>query len=310
MSPSSLRKYRYDEVSLSSNFSKPVNTPEPVTTRVEDIFAGFSFSSPLKDVSSDVTQHKREDPYEQIELTKRRDIPQPAPRRSLTKQPPEHIYSDVSDVSDVTVTNDDSDTVTSDMVTNTEEARLVKQLGARPKNTMTMDIRKKISEWYEEAEKEVERDLSLDISQLEIRKVRSKSVPVDHSYDPSVYTVTGGGGGGSEKSSYSQRPTMTLLRTFDPCFDKTEKEAVIEEQDEKNDDSDRDDEKNHSEYDEADNLYAKIDELKSSTPSPRNVDTPRSIDNSPPNLSPKKANIGPPKPPRSFNHQQNIKKEL
>ena len=96
-----------------------------------------------------------------------------------------------------TVTNDDSDTVTSDMVTNTEEARLVKQLGARPKNTMTMDIRKKISEWYEEAEKEVERDLSLDISQLEIRKVRSKSVPVDHSYDPSVYTVVGGSGGGA-----------------------------------------------------------------------------------------------------------------
>ena len=102
---------------------------------------------------------------------------------------------------------------------------------------------------------------------------------------------------------------MTLLRTFDPCFDKTEKEAVIEEQDEKNDDSDHDDEKNHSEYDEADNLYAKIDELKASTPSPKNVDTPRSIDNSPSNSSPKKANIGPPKPPRSFNHPTTPEKE-
>ena len=137
MSPSSLRKYRYDEVSLSSNFSKPVATPEPVTKRgSEDIFAGFSFSSPLKEFSA--FENKREDPYEQIELTRNNIIPQPAPRRSLTK-PLEHIYSDVSD-SD-TVTLNDSDTVTSDMVTKLEEARVVKQLGARPKNTMTMDIR-------------------------------------------------------------------------------------------------------------------------------------------------------------------------
>ena len=50
----------------------------------------------------------------------------------------------------------------------------LRELGARPKtcNTaMTMDIRKKISDWYEEAEKEVERDLSLDISQLEKKKI-------------------------------------------------------------------------------------------------------------------------------------------
>ena len=137
MSPSSLRKYRYDEVSLSSNFSKPVATPEPVT-KSEDIFAGFSFSSPLKEFSA--FENKREDPYEQIELTRNNIIPQPAPRRSLTQEPQEHIYSDVSD-SD-TVTLNDSDTVTSDMVTKVEEeARVVKQLGARPKNTMTMDIR-------------------------------------------------------------------------------------------------------------------------------------------------------------------------
>ena len=36
-------------------------------------------------------------------------------------------------------------------------------------------LRKKISDWYEEAEKEVERDLSLDISQLE-KKNTSKVV--------------------------------------------------------------------------------------------------------------------------------------
>ena len=50
----------------------------------------------------------------------------------------------------------------------------LRELGARPKtcnSSMTMDIRKKISDWYEEAEKEVERDLSLDISQLEKTKI-------------------------------------------------------------------------------------------------------------------------------------------
>ena len=71
--------------------------------------------------------------------------------------------------------------------------------------------------------------------------------------------------------------------------------SKFEEQDEKNYDSDRDDEKNHSEYDEADNLYAKIDELKESRPS-RNIASPQTT------VSPRKINIGPPKPPRSFNH--------
>ena len=66
----------------------------------------------------------------------------------------------------------------------------LRELGARPKTvntSLTMDIRwemscsqwtffngemfrKKISDWYEEAEAEVERDLSLDISQLENKK--------------------------------------------------------------------------------------------------------------------------------------------
>ena len=161
---------------------------------------------------------------------------------------------------------------------------------------MTTLIRRKISEWYEEAEKEVERDLSLDISQLEIRKLRAKSVPVDHSYDPSVYTVSRGGGG-SEKSSHTQKPTMTLLRTFDPCFDKIEKEAVIEEREEEKSNSDEDDEEKHAVYEECDNLYAKIDELKESSPS-RNIASPHEIVST----SPRKINIGPPKPPRSFNH--------
>jgi len=42
------------------------------------------------------------------------------------------------------------------------------ELGARPKiRGNTIDIRSKVSQWYEEAEKEVERDLALDISALD-----------------------------------------------------------------------------------------------------------------------------------------------
>ena len=47
--------YRYDEVSLSYNFSKPVllGQPQPPNTaKNEDLFAGISFSSPLGKLSS------------------------------------------------------------------------------------------------------------------------------------------------------------------------------------------------------------------------------------------------------------------
>ena len=43
--------YRYDQVSLSSNFSKPVirtdQQPPVKQDKPEDFFSGFSFSSPL-----------------------------------------------------------------------------------------------------------------------------------------------------------------------------------------------------------------------------------------------------------------------
>ena len=285
-------------MSLSSNFCKPIASPDPVPRRVDDIFTGFSFSSPLKDLSSDVTDHKREDPYEDIELIKN-NIPQPTPRRSLM------VNNSVSERTDVTgnifrdvrevdncdnITYNDSDTVTRDMVNNVEESRVIKQLGARPKNSMTMDIRKKISEWYEEAEKEVERDLTLDISQLEIRKTRVRSVPVPQSYEHVSYGVRGGGGGGSEKNC-PQKPTMTLLRAFDPCFDIVKKEDdAFEERDEKS----------HTD-DDSDNLYDKIDELKAAE-SPRAVPSPPAVKPRSVTSTPSPKNIGPPKPPRNYNY--------
>ena len=46
----SISPYRYDEVSLSSNFSKPVvvrSDPVKQVDKPQDFFSGFSFSSPL-----------------------------------------------------------------------------------------------------------------------------------------------------------------------------------------------------------------------------------------------------------------------
>ena len=82
-------------------------------------------------------------------------------------------------------------------------------------------FRKKISDWYEEAEKEVERDLSLDISQLEnkvkTRKIRNKEAYEDVKLANSVNNS-------SKVMPNSTGPTVTLLRDFDPCFETTEEE--------------------------------------------------------------------------------------
>ena len=65
--------------------------------------------------------------------------------------------------------------------------------GARPKDkSMTMEIRHEISMLYDEAEKELERDLSMDLSVLE------KPPPPNNS---------------------ASKRAPTLLRTFDPIFD-------------------------------------------------------------------------------------------
>ena len=66
---------------------------------------------------------------------------------------------------------------------------------------------------FEEAEKE--RDLSLDLSQLEIRKKRSKKDSYEH------VSLAAAGGVDYETiagTNIVPKPTITLLRNFDPCF--------------------------------------------------------------------------------------------
>ena len=140
------------QVSLSSNFNKPLHSPEPVTARVDDIFTGFSFSSPLSELTtSDDSNNIREntvkkkssdyDPYENIELVKTTTM--------LNKTPASRTEENVRNNN----ISEEEEDVLEDMM-NDNHARK-DSLGARPKQSNTMDIRRKISEWYEEAEKEV-----------------------------------------------------------------------------------------------------------------------------------------------------------
>ena len=138
---------------------------------------------------------------------------------------------------------------------------------------------------FEEAEKE--RDLSLDLSQLEIRKKRSKKDSYEH--------VSLAAAGGVDYDTIAgtnivPKPTITLLRNFDPCFGT---------QEEDNEDNDCDVSEDLSpEYEDCDVIYDQIDDLKiDKSPIQSDLAIPKIKF---PVGSPKKINFGPPKPPRNF----------
>ena len=137
---------------------------------------------------------------------------------------------------------------------------------------------------FEEAEKE--RDLSLDLSQLEIRKKRSKKDSYEH--------VSLAAAGGVDYDTIAgtnivPKPTITLLRNFDPCFGTHEEDN----------DNDCDiSEELSPEYEDCDVIYDQIDEFKmDKNPSQSDFAMPKVKF---PVGSPKKINFGPPKPPRNF----------
>merc|ERR1711874_371025 len=135
-------------------------------------------------------------PKSSPKLTK--NAPEPPPRNSILKPESiyenheklakENIYSDCDTsgdsikvdaeknknlMDDIMISEDD--VLSEDESENEYEVaeEVLRELGARPKTNnsrMTIDIRSKVSQWYEEAEKEVERDLSLDISMPEKKK--------------------------------------------------------------------------------------------------------------------------------------------
>jgi len=356
-------RYSYDEVSLCSNFGKPVIVKEPDSPKVDDIFSSVSFISPLTDVSpgrrnlfqsrtnednmnsiDSITNSlpskskeylhfqnsdEDDDPYEDIEEIRRninkkvsqssKSAPEPPPRNSILKPESiyenheklakDNIYSDCDtsgdsakldvdknkNLMDAIMTNEE-DILSDDESENEYEVadEVLRELGARPKTNnarMTIDIRSKVSQWYEEAEKEVERDLSLDISLLEDRNVKRPKKKREAYEHISMATT---GKPVLEDGEIVPRPTMTLLRDFDPCFD--DEEENIYGQNEDSADAGK-------VHDISNEIYDHIEDKK--------VDQPNETKNHPkalprtkfPKGPPKKINFGPPKPPRNFNYQ-------
>ena len=150
-----------------------------------------------------------------------------------------------------------------------EEEDILAQLGARPRakprtllcdRSSTIDIRKEITSWYDEASKEVERDLSLDLDALDsgTKSNGSKNQISDSDSDSNDDEKRG------ENHFYEhvalqnpgtscqlvngkliiqpKKPTVTLLRDFDPLLHKkeTEKEKYTRETEDSSDEEDVD----------------------------------------------------------------------
>ena len=108
--------------------------------------------------------------------------------------------------------------------------------------------------------------------------------------------MSGGPTARAEDDRIVARPTVTLLRDFDPCFDQVEEadSPGTEEEDEAI---------------EVEELYDQIDEITISgevvmDPTPKAKPRKKF-----PIGSPKKINFGPPKPPRNFNYSSTKKEE-
>ena len=148
-----------------------------------------------------------------------------------------------------------------------EEDDILCQLGARPRvkprsslyeKSSTIDIRNEISQWYDEASREVERDLSLDLDVLDnARKTDTTKIQEsDSESDDSACEKTEGGhiyehvalqipGTNCQIVNgklviQPKKPTVTLLRDFDPLLHEKEKDKNMdfEEKDDTSDDED------------------------------------------------------------------------
>ena len=272
------RQYSYDEVSISSNFKKPVVYVAPPADKVYDVFNNISFSSPLTkldDTTSDrfIENQERnmnslesnlssinlgdkvanynvdcedvnvDDPYENIEELRQslkinpptstlknppKSAPEPPPRNSILKPgrpeflrpdvTQENVYSECS-TSGPSQTKPEQSTLFDRLMnepSHQTSSSLQTNLGAKPKSNRTIDIRHTVSQWYDDAAEEVERDLSLDIQHLEKASVRA--LPRKPSYEHVFLATTGR----LEQGEVVPPPTTTLLRDFDPCFDEEE----------------------------------------------------------------------------------------
>jgi len=385
-------KYSYDQVSISSNFNKPV-VHTPPTEKVYDVFSNISFSSPLQcldDGDSESSQKMNslgstisslkirddpdpeedwdgEDPYENIDeirqtvlssaqkrLSLGKVAPEPPPRNSILKpaniraKPDNNIrdkpdakkedpYPDIrTKVGGQSEENLYSSAEFRENNFRTEESlfdRLMNEsslhpanlepTGARPKSTKTIDIRSRVHAWYEEAAREVERDLSLDIQELE--KSGKKSPKKKATYEHVMLATTGR----VVNDDIVPKPTVTLLRDFDPCYEVEETESEATASNDALDVQDIEDLPDDLPEDETDDNFEadteaiiKEEEEDPPKPSPRDEKSKKFPGSKkfPALVTPKRINFGggghnvtpgsgPPKPPRSYDYYATAEEE-
>ena len=148
-----------------------------------------------------------------------------------------------------------------------EEDDILCQLGARPRikprtalhvKSSTIDIRNEIAQWYDEASREVERDMSLDLDVLEnvgtnnastaqVSDSDSDESPSDQKEPNHTYEHVALQDPGSKCQLVDgklviqpKKPTVTLLRDFDPLLHGKNKQRTkdVNERDETSDDDD------------------------------------------------------------------------
>ena len=128
------------QVSLSSNFGKPLLTPEPSAAKVDDIFSGFSFSSPLTDVIDDNFNDSSED-IESIKLNLAK-LSVSSHSKTIAQNSFSNCSNDnIDNDEDVPNNNSNNSNCLMEDIKNYDNEAQPLILGARPKQSMTMDIR-------------------------------------------------------------------------------------------------------------------------------------------------------------------------
>jgi hypothetical protein len=245
----------YDKVTI--NFGKPVinKVADQIT---DDLFGNVSFTSPIQDLElrlppipaprpsklnksviqtcdisedDDVKSDSNSDNSLEQQQSQRVVQPPKVPPRNVILVPDisslNHSYENV--YTDILTNDNDDDEGLMDKLEDVPEAFLGarprrKQHQKRPLKADTIDIRNTVSGWYDQASEEIERDLSLDLSVLEI-EATPQPKPRGHDYehiaiDDRKVSLIGG-------QIRLQAPT--LLRDFDPILNSVEADVAAAE---------------------------------------------------------------------------------
>ena len=212
----------YDEITI--NFGKPVI--QPPSSATDDVFASVTFSSPMvndpggmvppvpaprlskqKHLAAPTTCDILEETSNADDIFIPQEPPKVPPRNLILR--PEVLYQEIEEAADEFPVGDE----------------LPSLLGARPRQSKadTIDIRNTISQWYDEASDEIERDLTLDLSVLELEsasKISSVSPPSaikEEEFEDEIFEENEVKEKGAVGQVVMQNPT--LLRHFDPILE-------------------------------------------------------------------------------------------